>query len=367
MHRFKRLPPVALLLVAAACAPEPGEEEGFKPGEPIEVPEAQHGEWVWVDMPSMRCSDGTAGGFAVNFVADRSEVVLYLQGGGICYDEITCLLGGAASSIGKDPLRTSLDGSIRNNRGIFDRSDATNPFRNSNFVVVPHCTGDHHTGDREATYGQETYHHVGYTNLTRVAERLVATFKDATRVTLSGFSAGGVGITANYHQLASAFESVGQPSPYLVIDSGPFLRPQYLEPQAQATLRENWGLDRTVGAFCPSCLSDGFHELYRINAQLHPGLRSSLVCTLEDDVVRLLYDVLNETRYDGERLRQGLLDLADWHQTTSDDLAPSLHRVFLYEGTRHGALNVAALADTPGLSAFLEGQLGEGDWENVLP
>lgn len=347
-----------------ACAAEPTKEELFTFGPPIEVAEAQHGEWVWVDMPSMRCSDGSVGGFAVNFVADRSEVVLYLQGGGICFDEITCALSGAASSVGDEPLRTALDGSIRNNRGIFDRADPTNPFRHSNFVVVPHCTGDHHTGDQASTYGQLTRHHFGYSNLTRVVERVVPTFREAERVVLSGFSAGGVGITANYHQLASAFESVGQPPPYLVIDAGPFLRPTWLEPSAQAMLRENWGLDRTVGSFCPSCLTDGFHELYRVNAQLHPGLRSSLVCTLEDDVVRLLYDLLNTEKYDGARLKAGLNDLADWKATLPDEIS---HRVFLYEGTRHGALNVAALSATPGLAEFLAAQLGDGEWTNVRP
>lgn len=356
------------LLLVVACAPAPSEEEGgLKLGPPLEIDEAQHGQWVWVSMPEMLCSDGSAGGFAVNFVADRSELVIYLQGGGICFDDITCAFGGAASTVGEEPLRTALDGSIRTGRGIFDREDASNPFRDSNFVVLPHCTGDHHTGNRVADYVELTRHHVGYRNITRMLERVVPTFEDATQVVLSGFSAGGVGITANYHQLAAAFESVGQRSPYLIIDSGPFMRPDFLEPGAQAMLRETWGLDGTVGSFCPSCLTDGFHELYRANARLHPGLRSSLVCTMEDDVVRLLYDVLNDSPFDAARLRLGLEDLADWGETTAASLLPSTHRVFLYEGKRHGALNVAPLSDTPGLAAFLEAQLGDGDWESVRP
>lgn len=336
-------------------------------GEPIEVAPEQLHQWVWISMPEMRCSDGTEGGFAVNFTDASRDLVVYLQGGGICYDAITCAGSGALSSVGADPLFTALDGSIRTGRGIFDRSDETNPFRDSNFVVVPHCTGDHHTGNRVSTYRRDTFHHVGYTNITRVIERVVPTFMDAGRVVLSGFSAGGVGISANYHQFATAFESVGQPPPYLVIDSGPFMRPPFLSTEAQATLRENWGLDSTIGTFCPSCLTDGFHETYRVNAELHPGLRASLICTYEDSVVRLLYGVLNPSSFDATQMRAGLIDLADWNESIASEVEPSLYRVFYYEGDRHGALNVAALSATPGIVEFLNGQLGTEPWPSVRP
>ena len=354
---------------APSPRPRPPADVGPPPelGEPIEVAADQLGQWVWISMPEMRCSDGTAGGFAVNFTSESRDLVLYLQGGGICFDAFTCKSTGAASSVGDDPLRTALSGSIREHRGIFDRGDETNPFRTSNFVVVPHCTGDHHTGNRIATYGSSTFHHVGYTNITRVLERVVPTFADAGRVVLAGFSAGGVGITANYHQLARAFEHVGKPPPYLVIDSGPFMRPEFLDPSTQAMLRENWGLDGTVGSFCPSCLDDGFHDLYDVNAWLHQGLRSSLICSYDDSVVKQLYWLLNKGRFDSDQMRRGLEDHTVWMQSIASSVQPSVHRVFYYEGDRHGALDVAPLSATPGLASFLSAQLGTGDWQSVRP
>lgn len=336
-------------------------------GEPIELEPGELGEWVWISMPEMTCSDGTSGGFAVNFTDASRDLVIYLQGGGICYDAITCAVGGAPSTVGADPLRTALDGSIRSNRGIFDRTDPDNPLRDSNFVVLPHCTGDHHTGHRIGKYGANTYHHVGYTNITRMLERVVPTFTDAGRVVLSGFSAGGVGISANYHQIAEAFESFDLPPPYLIIDSGPFMRPPYLTETAQATLRERWALDETIGTFCSSCFDEGFHEIYRVNAELHPGLRTSLLCTYEDSVVRLLYGVLNGEVFNGRAMTEGLHDLADWSETVASSIGPSRFEVFYYGGERHGALNVAALSGTPGLSDFLNAQLGTGDWNSVRP
>lgn len=331
--------------------------------EPVEVGALE--TWVWVGVPEMTCSDGSAGGFAVNFTDASRDLVIYLQGGGICYDAITCAGGGASTSVGDDPLRTALDGSIRAGRGIFDRTDPSNPLRDSSFVVLPHCTGDHHTGHRISTYRGRTFHHLGYTNITRMLERVAPTFADAGRVVVAGFSAGGVGIAANYHQIADAFESFDQPPPFLIVDGGPFMRPPYLNERAQETLRASWALDETIGTFCPSCLEEGFHEAYRVNAELHRGVRASLVCSGEDSVVRLLYGVLNGETLSGAEMTAGLIDVADWADGFAAAVDPSRFEVFYYGGERHGALNVAALSATPGLSEFLAAQLGTGAWDSV--
>lgn len=343
-------------------------------GEPIEVAEEELGQWVWISMPEMRCTDGSEGGFAVNFTDASRDLVIYLQGGGICYDTATCSLGGAPKNVGDDPLRTALDRPVREQRGFFDRENPANPLRDSNFVVVPHCTGDHHTGNRLVDADSTTYHHVGYTNITRMLERVVPSFADANRVVLAGFSAGGVGISANYHQLASAFESVGQPPPYLMIDAGPFVRPPHLKESGQQTLRERWGLDDTIGTFCQDCFTSGYHEIYKANARLHPGMRASLVTTYEDDVIRFLYTALNEgpaaavlNKMSGAELRAGLQDLADWVESQEEAIAPGKFRFFYYGGTGHGTLHVDGFYTVPGVLDFIEGQLGEGDWASVRP
>src|SRR5690606_2904613 len=317
--------PWCLLTACPSAPPDAPSDDDAPPtegpplGEPHVVPTDQHGEWVWIDVPGMRCSVGEGGGFAVNFTDASRDLVIYLQGGGICYDAFTCLFGGAATSVGVDPLRTALDGSIRANTGIFDRTDEDNPFRDANFVVVPHCTGDHHTGDKVTDYGGAIRHHVGYTNITRMLERVVPTFRDAGRVVLSGFSAGGVGIAANYHQLAAAFESQGLPSPFLMIDAGPFMRPPHLSMSGQAGLRASWRLERTVGSFCASCLSEGFHDISRANAALHPCMRSSLICSDADSVVTFLFSVLTGgSTFGPAEMRAGLDDLADWFEAQEE-------------------------------------------------
>jgi hypothetical protein len=184
-------------------------------------------------------------------------------------------------------------------------------------------------------------------------------------VVFAGFSAGGVGVSVNYHQFASAFESVGQPPPILINDAGPTLRPPYLTEHAQDVIRAAWGLDQTVDPWCPTCATEGLHTGARALAELHPGLRSSIICATSDVVVFGLYALLNG---DTSSLEDGLLDLTGWVASYQDDVAPSRQRHFLYEGDRHGAMVVAPLSATPGLASFLDEQLrGDPAWSTVLP
>lgn len=226
--------------------------------------------------------------------------------------------------------------------------------------MLPHCTGDHHVGDAVTRYGAREVVHHGYANVTRLTERLIATFADARRVSVTGFSAGGVGAAGNYHQIARAFESIGGPTPYFVDDAGPFLRNEYLDDFAQNRLRESWNLDATVGTYCPECLEEGVHRVYEANARLHPAVRASLLCAYEDSVVATLYSVMNRNAFTGARLRRGLGDLADSLHTADG------FRVFFYAGARHGALH-EPLSSTAGLSDFLTAQVTDATWDSVRP
>jgi hypothetical protein len=348
---------------AAACGDA---EKSADFGPPIVVDQADYERWVWIAEPTMRCADGSEGGFAVNFTAQSRELVVYLFGGGVCYDLATCTIDQPLlQGLGENPLEFLFGpGERGGDAGIFDRSDATNPFRKSNFVVLPHCTGDGHAANKVSTYPPlAPVQQVGYANVTAALQRIVPTFRDASRVTFAGFSAGGIGVGVNYHQFASAFESVGQPPPVLINDAGPTLREPYLSRRAQDKLIAGWGLDETVGPWCPECLTGGLHLGQRRLAELHPGMRSSLVCATSDVVVFGLYALLNG---DTSSLEDGLFDLSDWIASYQAEVVPTRQREFLYPGDRHGAMVVAPLAATPGLAEFLTEQLdGDPAWSSV--
>ena len=343
------------------------------PPKPIAVAPEDLEKWVWIPIAGTRCADDSEAGIGVNFTNQSRELVVFFQGNGVCYDALTCnLFKDLLVGMGPDPIEHLWWGNEKAGEvGIFDRSDATNPFRKSNFVVFPHCTIDAHTADKDSEYpGVGVVHQHGYANVTKALPLIVPTFADATRVVVAGFSAGGIGATANYHQIATAFEAVGKPPPLLINDSGPILRPPFLSKGAQDRLRAGWGLDVTLDAFCPKCASDGLHAIYETIAELHPGVRSSQLCAYSDSVVTMLYRLLNTdiNVFDGTKLRNGLFDLEGWMADGQTRLAPSAHRSYYFVGDQHGTMVVGPLKDRAGLTAFLTAQVeGDSTWATVKP
>src|SRR6185369_15561531 len=103
-------------------------------GAPITIAAADLEKWVWITNPEMRCADDSPGGFAVNFTNRSRDLVVYLFGGGICYDLGSCRADQSAlRGLGADPLAFLFGAEHGGERvGIFDRTDASNPFRDSN-------------------------------------------------------------------------------------------------------------------------------------------------------------------------------------------------------------------------------------------
>ena len=353
----------AVSVVGAGCGPESGA--------PIEIAPQDLEKWVWVPVPEMRCSDNSPAGLVVNFTAQSRDLVLFFQGGGACWNAPICSLQKSSLiPMGPDPLATFFADPEHAQSGIFDRADASNPWRSSNFVFVPYCTGDGHIGDKVADYGGDVgrIHHVGYANVTAALKRIVPTFKDSPNILVAGFSAGGIGASGNYHQIASAFEAVRSGPPIaLVNDAGPSMRMPYLNEAAQRTLADAWGSDRTIGSWCPECLTEGSHYADRKQAELHPGMRSAHVCAYDDFIVRVMYQALLSP-IEGGLAKQGLVDLANWRTSIAPNVAPSVLREFYYEGARHGAIETIPLSQTPGLAEFLTAQKnGSPTWASVRP
>lgn len=341
---------------------DPWGDDGFVPGAPIDVGADALESWVYVPIDEMRCGDGTPAGIFVNFTDASRELVFFLDGGGICYDDLTCsLMAGELEGLGEDPLASFL--AFDRDVGLFDRGDEENPFRAASYVVVPHCTGDFHLADRVNTYGSlGEVHQLGHPNLRAALRRVVPTFDDASAVTAAGFSAGGVGVSGNFHLIASAFTSEGAPLPTLVNDAGPLLRPPFLGEDGQAEIAAAWGLEGTLFGWCPRCETRGFHEVFARLHAIYPELRSSLVCTYDDDVVKALYMVITgPSILSAGRMKEGLLDFSAHAEGLGEPAGG--HRDFLYDGTRHGALSVAPLEATPGLAEFLAAQREDrADW-----
>jgi hypothetical protein len=137
------------------------------------------------------CADGSEFAFWERH-ADTSKVVLYLDGGGICFDATTCAFTGSGSEndfydYNLSTERPGLGG------GIFDFARADNPFADYSFIYVPLCTGDAYLGDPTREYSSElTVEHNGFINGTAALSYLADHYPDATEVVVVGKTAGSV-------------------------------------------------------------------------------------------------------------------------------------------------------------------------------
>ena len=151
--RLPSLLPCLVLALAAACGDGGEPPSGPSCGE--ETIDAPPGQWTWLPVEGARCGRGSPTGMAINPGGDR--LLIYMSFGGACSTAEECApdcdpqsqrcalhLDGFDGTTFKDTLGLFRAGSI------FDREDRGNPYRDHSFAFIPYCTGDFHSGDREA-------------------------------------------------------------------------------------------------------------------------------------------------------------------------------------------------------------------------
>jgi len=368
--------------------PDPENPDPEDPIEPAEPPEwfdpqppltpTPHNDWSFVPVEGAVCANGKQSGFFINFSDRSDDLLIFLLGGGICYDEVSCAahIGLVNDGMGDDPFAWWMGNGERTN-GVFQRDNPLNPFRDASYVVLPHCTVDFHAADKESNYlVTGKIQQRGYRNVQRAMNYVVPTFQEPDRtVTIAGFSAGGVGSVANYHQIASAFEFYGHEPPFLINDGGPIQPRPYFSLHSHNAIRNGWRLDQTIETWCETCKDNGYHEAWYWIHKLHPGVRSSQICAYGDGVVMALYTLFdaigNSTKFQVDlipnppftytHMKPGLDALRTWSESFETE---GMHRNLLYHrGDRHGALTVAPIHDdfTPAIVPFLNAQFNRDD------
>ena len=279
-------------------------------GEPIT--ELVEGEWTFVSFPEAHCMDGSTTGIGINLSQTGSRrLVIYLEGGGACFDDITCSGVAGINGFDGDDL-TSSAGQL-SNYGLFRRADEDNPMRDWTQVYVPYCTGDAHAGTNPD--GFEGRDQVGHSNIAAYLRRLVPTFSEVDKVLLTGASAGGLGAFSNFDQVQQAF---GCTPVYGLDDSGPVLGDDYLRPCLQQKARDLWHI--AVPEDCPQCaLEDGggLVAMWPYLAMKYPDRRIGLLSTVADGVIRSFYGYgfsatcESAAQMPASHFQAGLLDLRD--------------------------------------------------------
>jgi hypothetical protein len=228
---------------ADASTEKPEVNYGLPPfvadGEPLE---ADDKKWTWIDFPDSFCRDGKTAGISVSLNAASNNLMIYLEGGGACFDSLTCGVNPSA------PQKNEKTG------GLFDRSNAKNPVKDWNIIHVPYCTGDVHMGTNASATVEglgTKQKFVGYRNMEAYLKRIVPTFPKLERVLLTGVSAGGFGAAGNAVLVQRAFAGIRV---NLIDDSGPPMSSKVMPECLQQKWRDVWGLKDSMlkdcGAAC---------------------------------------------------------------------------------------------------------------------
>lgn len=254
------------------------------------------------------------GAYQVNVHRGTSNnVLLYLEGGGACWNQSTCW---------DTPVAKSSAGSATP-WGILDLNDAANPFRDWTVVYAPYCDGSLFAGDNIVDYGpHRTYHH-GLYNLSAAVALLKREVPDPSLLVVSGSSAGGYGTFTGYGVARIAF-----PDTHILVlnDSGPgFENPA--KPQATAERIEHWQYTRFLPADCLRCTDDVVY-LAEWALGRDPALRIAYFNYQQDEVLRFFL------QFDMAGFEAGL-------KAVSGGIAaefPTRFKRYLPIGTRHTVL-----------------------------
>jgi Pectinacetylesterase len=344
----------SLVVVSAACGPAAEQPCALADGGacPTAIV-ADAGTWTWVDFPDSACGNGQPTGLAVNPGPGATDLVLYLEGGGACWDALTCFTLGTAVHV-TDGYTATTFASERSlvDSSIFDRTLAGNPFSAASFAFIPYCTGDVHAGDSVQSYpgAPAALHHHGARNVEAFLARLRLTFP-ASRVYLTGSSAGAYGAQLNYAQVAAAFPSAEL---HVLADSGQMINPSG---SLLATWLQAWNV--SLPAACTGCSTD-FPKYPAYLATTFPASRFALLAYTQDLVLSTFF---SRTASDFQAQTLALLASAyDGHANA---------HYFVLAGATHTMLGEAATLSAPGgptLLQFLsEWKTGDAAWASVKP
>jgi len=220
--------------------------------------------------------------------------MIYLQGGGACYDAKSCGQNANTSIAGENFSRKKFDEWTETfgNQGVFNTENPSNPVAGWNHVYVPYCTGDLHGGDREdvsirGVPGQQQF--VGHRNVQNILRLLAPYFKDAEDVALVGASAGGFGVLINYPQVVEAF---GGRSVAALVDSAPIIPESAIKTSCfQRKVIETFDLQ--LPDRCPECADPsrgGLLNMYSYLSHTYPQGRYAFASADADLAGVILYN-----------------------------------------------------------------------------
>ncbi|MCP4503107.1 MAG: hypothetical protein GY822_24485 [Deltaproteobacteria bacterium] len=258
---------------------EPDAGVSGEPEVPLNVP---LDTWTYVTVEGARCGDGSPVGYAINPTEASDEVYFFFEGGGACWDDISCNMLQTATYVKTGITEAAVLEHLgrASSSGQFNRDDDTSPMREKTYIYFPHCTGDLYTGSNaNSGIGVEF---VGYTNIGLFLDDVVPYFANASRIIVSGSSAGGYGAAFNYARIQERFPNAKSD---LLVDSAPAVNTSIFTAAVQNEQRAIWGLTANLPAGCgDDCSDQEAFFLHLLDA--YPESNFAVVASLGDATLR---------------------------------------------------------------------------------
>jgi hypothetical protein len=294
--------------------------------------------WTWIPVDGMQCGNGGATGIGVNLTDRSDRVMIFLQGGGACWDATTCFVVKSAVNIESGYTEASFNAEIAQIGPAW--------------IYVPYCTGDLHDGTRTATYDvsgtAKTVAHVGALNYEKILARVHATRPAADTVWLAGLSAGAYGVGFN---LAATRTTWPNAQVHGLADSSPLIAS---EPTRWQAMQTQWAM--RFPAACTGCSSDLGTMPAALRTEAPAGTRYGLLSYTRDSVISTYFGITQDqfqTALNAEVAGMGTGQAA-----------------FLITGTSHvliGNANLATSTNVTEATWVTQWATGDGAWASVGP
>ncbi|MFP4453724.1 MAG: pectin acetylesterase-family hydrolase [Desulfobacterales bacterium] len=222
-----------------------------------------------------------------------NNLVVYFQGGGACWDPITCFTYPVFT-----PDCTEEDKPV-NYRGMFDMADPDNPFRQWSYVFVPYCTGDVHWGANDMEYTgvqyvggvpqiiTHTIQHRGFVNFQVVLKWVEEHFKKPHKIFVTGSSAGAYGALASFPWIK---ETYPKSQVYLLGDAGMGVNP----PEFTEITEQSWNVQLAPWIF-ETDESPGTPKVWKEVAEYYPDSKVGEFTNAWDSVQISFYNYMFQT------------------------------------------------------------------------
>lgn len=256
------------------------------------------GQLCQIDIPGAICADGSQS-YVKYIDRDSDHLFIYVQGGGACFDAVTC-----GCRLGESQCKGSNEGGKGALVGYLSRPPVEeqthpwsrgedNPIGKANYFEIVYCTGDVYTGAGEANYGNKLLprivRHVGSKNFELSTNQAKVLFPNVKKVSVVGASAGGVGISYNLHRVAEQFANA---EIAVVNDSGIPIFGKFLDSEKVRGVLKNWNVKDSIPKGMAVDGDIDFEEIYAFNAEKLSHVRYGLLGAMEDAVFSVYFNLL---------------------------------------------------------------------------